>query len=173
MKYLLIIFLLLSPSVSWSAESITGKFTCNIKDINLIGMEEGQARTDKRGILGTNINDIIYFEYIYSYPKITIKSIDLKIGFRIFDEIRSKSDEGKKKYPNYFFSKKGNVFISSDKVSFNSGSIKLTLTRYYKNDWHGISFNEGDDHINVFSLDCRHNNDLDLIIKDLRENEDK
>ena len=171
MKYLLIISCFLFTSVGWTA-SITGKFTCNIKDINFIGMEEGHARTYKRDIMGTNINDIIYFEYIYSYPEITIKSIDMKGGFTSFDDIRSRSDQDKKTYPNIFYSKNGRIYINSDEVVFRFSGQRLSLIRYYKNDWNGIFANQNDDHINVFSLDCRNNNDLDLIIKDLKENED-
>ena len=71
----------------------------------------------------------------------------------------------------YYSTEKGGIGLGSDNidVDFLFGG-QLNLTRYYKNDWHGLYYRKSSgDSLLVAGLDCRHPRDiLDEIFSHLR-----
>jgi hypothetical protein len=167
MKYLLILSCLLFTSVGWSKDEITGSFSCKIKDINIIRLEEGLPKTYKSIEGGKIIGENLIFSYEYD-PLISYFQINNKDNFFLVTEYISK--RGDPKYnEKMVYSEDHSVFLSSNELSFtlDYSNKKLTLERYYKNDWQGL-FVISQFTVQVYSLDCRLTNDnLDIIINDL------
>ena len=183
MKHILapILFLvLLFPALALS-EEVTGNFTCKIKDITILTMEEGLPKTYKLFEGGSTIGGEMYFEYVYrpsgifffdrtNFDRERLTHIE---GFSAYDTMRPSKEDEKEYFPGSYFGEDNEVILSSDNLYFDGLVGKqLNLERYYKNDWQGLMIIPETIQISVYSLDCRHTVDsLDEILKDLRQKE--
>ena len=173
----ILLLVLLFPTLALG-EEISGIFTCKIKDITILEMEEGLPKTYKGFEGRSKIGDNMQFKYQFEFPKyFSFERIGEKLNWReilrITDQIKHKDELMRELSPGYYFSEDSHVGLSSDNIDVkDSRGGELSLIRYYKNDWHGVLVrDDAYAGANIISLDCRNpGNSLDEILKDLRNN---
>ena len=155
------------------AEDLDGYFRCKVVSVELIKMEDGRAEKYSGYRDGMKVGHDLFFRYKYSptirHVRIDQGSNDFS-GFNSFSsgdfERKSITDSNRS-----FATDNLKIFVGDDFFSVTFlGDEKIYLTRYYKNDWHGLYYDHNyENELIISGLDCRHPKDsLDDIINRLQ-----
>ena len=188
MKYIIFITSALMLLASYaSATEFEGRMDCKVKTMRVTQIEEGIGRefsgfTDK-----LKVGDNVSLNYEFLSDKVVFQLKDSSRGEDYWDLDIKKYSDGVKYYATdeplgvgiqvgdaqHYFSQdnihsKGFHFANTE-TDFTLIDGKISLKRYYKNDWQGLYFSHYRLQIKVFTLDCRHTKDkLDQMIQNLR-----
>lgn len=170
------IFIALIININFAlASSIEGTFSCKVKRVIVIQMEDGTPK-EYSGYSGEiQKGHTLYLDYFYS-PSINSfrmkgRSNDARVPFSLSGEFGKK--ELKNQFPGTYW------VVNSDGVTqstlsedyiFGDGVLqKLNLKRYFKNDWHGTLTSASYDNAGIVTLDCRHPiNKMDMVFDRLK-----
>jgi hypothetical protein len=150
------------------AQTVKGSFDCTATGVAVVASEEGKFKTYPSVKGGVKANENLTIEYSVSNNSILLSlkrdQVEKNIVINAFlssDEIDIKTEKVK-----------NGGFILTDSryshsVSFLPDYIRINafreffISRYYKNDWHGIYSNvsNGDSFTETVTLNCRHTND--------------
>ena len=166
MKKILILILFISSQVN--AQSVDGAMECNVTGNVVVASEEGRFKTYTSIKGGVKTNEKLILEY-----KIRSKTV--------FMSLKRNQAENNTLISTFITTEKPEIIVKKDSsggfiltdpmyqhgLSFLPDYIRikdfdeLTLSRYYKNDWHGI-YSQVDGpgaFTQTITLDCRHAND--------------
>ena len=170
----LIVIIFLFPTSSLLATEMKGTLSCRVLSVNLTQMEEGRVVNYSGYKGGMKEGHTFFVDYEYDplirYVKVKGRSNDFSYrssgGSGYIEKGTKAMREG---YPNTFGTKNNDVTIGSDFLSGDAIFDEISLSRYYKNDWHGLYVKDSSDAILVAGLDCRHISDsIDEIVSDLK-----
>lgn len=152
------------------ANDIKGTLRCEAVSVQLTKMEDGKAVKYSGYQNGMQVGSELFFNYTVNTNINTVRFDESSPDF----DFKGFASEYFKKpllVEGYYSTEKGRIGLGSDNidVEFSFGG-QLNLTRYYKNDWHGLYYKHSyGDTLLVAGLDCRHPRDrLDKIFSHLR-----
>lgn len=175
-----------------SAEQFTGRMDCKVKTMRVTQIEEGIGKEATGFKDGLEVGDNVSLTYQFLSDKVVFQLRDSLRGKDYWDINIAKYSDGVEYYATKHYGtddplgvsirygSKGHYF-SEDNIHsagfhftnvdthFSVVDGKISLKRYYKNDWQGLYFSYYSFQITVFTLDCRHTKDkLDQMIQNLR-----
>jgi hypothetical protein len=166
MKKTVILIILLSSYAH--AQPVDGAMDCIVTGNVVVASEEGKFKTYSSMQGGVKANEKLSVNYMVNDHSIYIELKRDQVEKNIvINELLSSNDidTTAEKYKN------GGIVLNQNKynysISFLPDYIRIkhfgefSISRYYKNDWHGIySFvNPADSTVQVSTLNCRHAND--------------
>jgi len=161
---------LLAASLGCQAQSAEGSMDCTVTGNVVVASEEGKFKTYSSMEGGVKANEKVKLNYMVGNNRIYIDlKRDKKENSIIINQYLSTDNSettAEKGKSNGFIITNSTPFYNHS-ISFMSDFIRinyfkeLVLSRYYKNDWHGIySFvMTPDPTTQTITLDCRHTND--------------
>lgn len=176
MKKLVLIILTGLIALPSIASEISGSMECTVKYNKVVEVEDGittgySGYTDAAGV-GDNLkltynwtdNNDLTFDLRRSNERaffvaglsLDENMTDLNLDFKKYIKLENPSQK---------------IYINPDSITLHNPFGKLSLKRYFKNDWMGLGFHLGVGGLGLhsYTLDCRNNNDkLDVIIKSIR-----
>lgn len=166
MKKNLILIILFSSHAY--AQVIEGTMDCTVTGNVVVASEEGKFKTYSGTKGGVKANEKVALNYLVSDNSIYIELKRDQVENNIvinFVLSSSNVDTIAEKYKNNGIVLRQNEYKHS--ISFLPDYIRiknfaeLSISRYYKNDWHGIYsyVNPADATIQALTLNCRHIND--------------
>ena len=145
--------------------NLKGEMSCKVKDSVLLAVEDGKSQRYTGEKNSFNVGDTLFLNYEYTEyfykPSYVMK-------FQLVDKARDGTYISVSEMSS-IEATLGNLNFSEDTIFIKSMfDIRLSLRRYYKNDWEGIYTAEvvGDFYVWTVALDCRNQeNKIEEIIK--------
>lgn len=173
MRLIALILILIGPSSALAKkiefDTVKGLLTCEIKHQEITKIKDGKVFTYSGFADLSKQGDDLELAYEFVSMGNSNNEIEVKVELKNpilednllyayfsseLDKILLTKDERKIIIENLFF--RDPFVFSEDRMRFEGHFGELTLTRYYKNDYHGIYFRHRmGDFIQIAVLDCR------------------
>lgn len=187
MRSIFLLSIIIFTTSAWASDTIDGQMKCELKSNQITKIDEGKPNTFSQFTNGLKIGDKVYIDYRASQyaSNFDLYEISIYVGRHeprhtlFYAEPNQLNPEWK-----IYYTGKGvlvkdeynSIYVTPDVARFESLKFGVVdIRRYYKSDWHGIGFdkitseNSPELQARIFSLDCRHTEDVwDLFVSKLQ-----